>query len=188
MFMTTIWHFPGDLVFIGNRDAVRSHRFSVDGLPFTTFHSTLWVDKTSSSSQRFIIRRPFGDLANALRLLMTLLHRQLSFWLLSHLCTRWNLKVEFSTLGVVISVRTGSNSPIVRSNLATRNSMKEHLKFRTLISHTRYYITYYFRSAFIEVKEWPVMPPPTALDWILVARRFAWPNQLVGFLSNGINA
>ena len=37
--------------------------------------------------------------------------------------------------------------------------------------------------AFIEVKIRPIMPLPTTLGQICVARQFAWPKQLVGFLS-----
>ena len=51
-----------------------------------------------------------------------------------------------------------------------------------LYSHTEYVVTIYFRLATkFEIKR-PKMPPPMALGRILVAQRFAWPNQLVGFL------
>ena len=49
-------------------------------------------------------------------------------------------------------------------------------------NRTGYDVTSYFRSAIIEVRKRVEMQPSTAFGRILVARHFAWYNQLVGFL------
>ena len=76
--------------------------------------------------------------------------------------------------------KESNNSIIV---LTTITKFYNYIQVDLVYSHARYDITSYFRSAFIEGrKKTAENVASDGFGSIVVARRFAWPNQLVGFL------
>ena len=83
--------------------------------------------------------------------------------------------------GVFRRCPSQSERLVYLQNSLTKNHQNLHL---VVLSHAGYYLTSYFRSAFIKVRKncRKLCLRQTAFSRVLVVRRSTWPNQLVGFL------